>query len=288
MKVIVTGTTGFIGKRFVEMAKGRYNIVPASLRNNNLSNINLNGAAAIVHLAGKAHEMKTIDDQIFFDVNYALTRNLADKAVLQNVPHFIYASTTKVYDDNVNKIMNEQSECFTTDAYGKSKLMAEQYLQSLDKNKMAVAIVRPPLVYGPEVKGNMLRLLQLSDKNFPLPFANMHNARTMVFVDNLIEMIFKIIDQKASGTFVAADEKPLSTNELLIMIKKAMNKKPALFSLPKFVRGLLKKFKPDLYKRLFSSFVIDNTQTNKLLNFKPPYSSAFGIGKMVDWFKTLQ
>ena len=207
MKVIVTGTTGFIGKRFVEMAKGRYNIVPASLRNNNLSNINLNGAAAIVHLAGKAHEMKTIDDQIFFDVNYALTRNLADKAVLQNVSHFIYASTTKVYDDNVNKIMNEQSECFTTDAYGKSKLMAEQYLQSLDKNKMAVAIVRPPLVYGPEVKGNMLRLLQLSDKNFPLPFANMHNARTMVFVDNLIEMIFKIIDQKASGTFVAADEK---------------------------------------------------------------------------------
>ncbi|MBV9963284.1 MAG: NAD-dependent epimerase/dehydratase family protein [Parafilimonas sp.] len=285
MKVVVTGASGFIGKRLIEMAKDRYEILPLSLRNNNLSNIDLTGTDVIVHLAGKAHEMKKADDRLFYEINYQLTKNLAEKALEQKIPHFIYISSIKVYGDETSKILNEQSACSPTDAYGKSKLQAEQYLQTVNADKMAVAIIRPPLVYGSEVKGNMMRLLKLSSKKVPLPLANTNNLRSMVFVDNLIELIFTIIEKKAAGIFIAADEKPLSTDVVLQMIKNNLGNNTTLISLPLGARKIVKKLKPGLYSRLFDSLVVDNSETNRLLNFKPPYSTEYGIKKMADWFK---
>jgi len=288
MKVIVTGASGFIGKRLIEMAEHRYEILPVSLRNNNLSNVDLTGTDVIVHLAGKAHEMKKADDRLFYDINYQLTKQLAEKALQEKIPHFIYISTIKVYGDETNKILNEHSACNPTDAYGKSKLQAEQYLQTISAHKMAVAIVRPPLVYGPEVKGNMMRLLRLSNKKIPLPLANTNNLRSMVYIDNLIELIFIIIKKKAVGIFIASDEKPLSTGAVLQIIKNNLGNNTKLTNLPVAARKLLKKLRPGLYSRLFDSFIVDNSETNRLLNFKPPHSTEYGLNKMVDWFKAQQ
>jgi nucleoside-diphosphate-sugar epimerase len=288
MKVIVTGASGFIGKRLIEMSKGRFEVLPLSLRNNNLLSVDLTGTEVIVHLAGKAHEMKKADDRLFYDINYQLTKQLAEKAFQEKIPHFIYISTIKVYGDETNKILNEHSACNPTDAYGKSKLHAEQYLQTISADKMVVAIVRPPLVYGREVKGNMMRLLKLSNKKILLPLANTNNLRSMVYVDNLIELIFTIIERKAAGIFIAADEKPLSTSDVLQMIKKNLGNNTRLTNLPAAARKLLKKLKPGLYSRLFDSFIVDNSETNRLLNFKPPYSTEYGLNKMVDWFKAQQ
>ncbi|MEO5891090.1 MAG: NAD-dependent epimerase/dehydratase family protein [Ferruginibacter sp.] len=284
-KTAITGATGFVGKRLVKYNQHIFEQQILDLRNNKVGNIDLHEIDAVIHLAGKAHEMNLIPDNVYFDVNYELTRQLADKAKAQGVLQFVYISSVKVYGNEVPEILDEQSACIPTDAYGSSKLKAEQYLQSIQTDTFQVAIVRPPLVYGPGVKGNMIRLMQLADKNIPLPFGNIKNARSMVFVDNLIALINKIVEQKAAGVFIAGDAAPISTSQLLWYIKSGLGRKPHLLSVPLIVRKVLMKVRPALYLRLFGSFVVDNRITNDKLDFIPPYSTQFGIEQMAKWFK---
>ena len=285
LKVLVTGIQGFIGSRFLEYNHDRYDLMPVSMRTVNLDALELHGVHAIVHFAGKAHEMNAIDDRIYFDINYNLTKQLADRAKAHGVPQFIFISTVKVYGEESEEVLTESSDCAPEDAYGKSKLQAEIYLRSIQSNTFQVAIVRPPLVYGPNVKGNMIRFLKLAEKNIPLPFGNMHNKRSMVFIDNLVELINRIIDLRASGIFVAGDREPLSTEHLIRQMRTSMGKKHRLIDIPIVVRGILKKIRPSLHKRLFQSFVISNEATNTALNFSPPYSSDHGIEQMVRWYE---
>jgi nucleoside-diphosphate-sugar epimerase len=107
----------------------------------------------------------------------------------------------------------------------------------------------------------------------------------MVYVDNLVEFINSIINTQASGTFVAGDAKPISTDELIRMMRKHLGKKEGLISMPSLFRVMIKAIKPDLYIRLFGSYVVDNTGSNQKLNFSPPFSTEFGIGEMVKWYK---
>src|SRR2546423_11230172 len=288
MKVMVTGANGFVGKRFMEYNRDRYELKILPLRNVKPGSIDLQRSQVIVHLAGKAHDMKIKDDKIYYEVNYGLTKLIADEAKKQGIPHFIYISSVKVYGDNQGEVFNESSPCHPSDAYGKSKLQAETYLQSIKTPAFKVAIVRPPLVYGPGVKGNMIRFLELANKNYPLPFGRTTNQRSMVFLDNLVELINKIIDTKAAGIFIAGDLKPLSTEELLRLIRVSMNKRERLITIPSFGKNLVKKFRPSLFSRIFGSFVIDNSNTNTALNFIPPYSTLYGIRQMVDWYKNLR
>jgi nucleoside-diphosphate-sugar epimerase len=282
IKILVTGASGFVGKRFVEYNKSNFTIETVSLRNEEWKQKNFSHINTVVHLAGKAHEMQKIEDQIYFDINYELTKNLFEKIKNEGVKHFIYISSTKVYGDGEYDNLNEQSPCTPTDAYGKSKLQGEQYL--LAQTNTIVSIVRPPLIYGPDVKGNMQKIMELCNSNKPLPFANINNKRSMVYVDNLIELINAITIQKKAGVFVAGDAAPLSTTNLVTEIRNALQKKRNLFSIPSFARKLIKKLKPDLYVRLFGSFYVDNTSTNSQLNFVPKYSSSDGIASMIKDF----
>ena len=283
-KIVVTGTSGFVGKRFVEYNNNKYIIESLSLRDVDISTLKLKGVDAIIHLAGKAHQMEKIEDRIYFDVNYGLTKSLVDRAMQENVPHFIYISTTKVYGDEINSVLNENSPCIPTDVYGESKLKAELYLSTISSS-IKTAVVRPPLVYGPEVKGNLIQLLHLCKKNIPLPFGNTQNARSMVFVDNLIALINTIIDQQATGIYIAGDRDTLSTDKLVSLIRLNLGMKKMLITVPFFLRKIIKILKPRLFIRLYGSFIVDNTNTNNKLNFVPPYSSEYGIEQMVKWFK---
>lgn len=284
MKIAVTGATGFVGKRFVSYNKDRFSLHPLHLKDVKIDNLDITGMDAIVHLAGKAHQMIPIDDNIYFEVNYELTKSLAELAKKQGVKQFIYISSTKVYGDDVAEAVNEQSACKPTDAYGASKLKAEQYLIKLESSDFKIAIVRPPLVYGPGVKGNMIKLLALAAKKYTLPFGDTHNARSMVFVDNLIALINVILEKKATGVFVAGDAHPVSTSYLIKSMRDSLGNRSKLMAVPGFLRSIIRLVKPGLYKRLFGSFVVDNTATNKQLNFMPPYSTAEGVKQMVSWF----
>jgi nucleoside-diphosphate-sugar epimerase len=286
MKTIgITGATGFVGKRLLEYNKNKFSIVPLPLREKKPGQIDLRGIDAVIHLAGKAHDMGRVDDSVYFDINYELTKALADCAKRQDVKQFVYISSTKVYGDDVRGILDEQSVCAPTDAYGASKLKAEQYLQSISSDSFKVAIVRPPLVYGPQVKGNMIRLLHLANKNYPLPFGNSRNARSMVFIDNLIALINTIVAKGATGVFIAGDQEPVPTDKLILLIRKYLGNNKGLVSVPGIFRSIIKKVKPGLYIRLFGSFVVDNSNTNRQLSFKPPYTTEYGVEQMVKWFK---
>jgi nucleoside-diphosphate-sugar epimerase len=282
MKILVTGANGFVGQRFLNYNRTTFDIEIISLRNDDWKTKNFANIDAVIHLAGKAHEMQKIDDQIYFDINYELTKKLFEKVKNEGVKQFIYISSTKVYGDDEYDNLNEQSPCNPTDAYGKSKLQAEQYL--LAQTNTIVSIVRPPLIYGPGVKGNMQKIMELCNSNKPLPFANIQNKRSMVYVDNLIELINAITFQKKAGVFIGGDVVPLSTTTLVAEIRSALGKKRNLFSIPIFVRKLLKKLKPALYIRLFGSFYVDTTVTNRVLNFVPKYESKDGIASMVKEF----
>jgi len=135
-------------------------------------------------------------------------------------------------------------------------------------------------VYGPGVKGNIIRLLAAVHKGRPLPLGKTGNKRSMVFLDNLVELIDSVIDTRTPGIFVPADERPVSTDELV----RLMNNKARLITIPVFLRKLMSIVRPKLYKRLFGSFVIDNSSTNARLNFKPPYSTEQGVQKMITWY----
>jgi UDP-glucose 4-epimerase len=284
MRIGITGAGGFVGSRFMEYNKEKYSLVPLSLRNINPAQLDLSGLDAIVHLAGKAHEMKRINDQVYFDINYKLTKELAEEAKKNGVRSFVYISSVKVYGDKADLLVDEDSPCEPTDAYGKSKLQAEQYLQSIQDENFNVAIVRPPVVYGPGVKGNMIRFLNLAQKNIPLPFGGISNRRSMVFLDNLVELINRIVETGSNGIFVAGDVRALSTTELLGLIRRFMGKKEGLVSTPLIGRKLLRIIAPGLYQRLFGSFVIDNKKTNESLGFTPPYAAEYGVRQMVEWY----
>ena len=284
-RIAVSGVSGFVGKRLLQYNRERFSIMPLLLREQHCDTLNLSGIEAVVHLAGKAHQMEPIDDQVYFDVNYELTRQLADRAKQEGVKQFIYISSTKVYGDDIQQVLNEQSPCRPTDAYGASKLKAEQHVLSMANNHFKVAVVRPPLVYGPEVKGNMIRLLQLANTKYPLPFGNSRNARSMVFVDNLAALINRIIEQRAGGIFVAGDQKPVATDELIALMRKCLGKSRGLITVPGFFRPVIKIIRPALYTRLFGSFVVDNQVTNRQLDFTPPCSTEQGVANMVNWFK---
>jgi nucleoside-diphosphate-sugar epimerase len=280
----VTGISGFVGKRWMSYNGTRFHLQPIPLRNTVIAQLPFTKLNAIVHLAGKAHQMEPIADEIYFQVNCDLALELARAAKDQGVRQFIYISTTKVYGESPKGILNEQSVCLPTDPYGASKKKAEELLFGMQSTNFSVAIVRPPLIYGAEVKGNMLKLLQLAAGKYPLPFGETDNLRSMVYIDNLIALINTIIEKKASGIFLAGDEKPLSTAELVGLMRKAMQRRPGLVAVPKIFRSILKNLRPALYTRLFGSFVADPTQTNQQLQFSPPVSSEQGITEMVNWF----
>nr|MBP6456142.1 NAD-dependent epimerase/dehydratase family protein [Chitinophagaceae bacterium] len=209
-------------------------------------------------------------------INFELTKQLVDKAIQDGVQQFIYISTTKVYGDEVDSIIDENTPCFPNDDYGKSKYLAEQYL--LSKNKeIKIAIIRPPLIYGPGVKGNVQKLVKLSRKKLPIPLGNINNRRSMLYVENLIDFIFCIYNQKAEGIFLITDGKPISTSELIKSINLAVGNKMPLFPIPIFIQQLVKKIKPHLYTRLFGNYEINDELSRKKLNFKQNHIFADAI-----------
>tara|TARA_R110000796_G_scaffold118864_1_gene232717 strand:- start:75550 stop:76404 length:855 start_codon:yes stop_codon:yes gene_type:complete len=280
MEVLVTGASGFVGQLFCVKNKDRYIIKTVSLQNIKVKDLDLSSVDVILHLAGIAHRMEKTDDSLYYDVNYELTKELATAAKAANVGHFLFVSTIKVYGDEY-ELLTPDTECRPNDAYGKSKLLAEEALKGLESEDFKISIVRPPLIYGQGVKGNMKKLIALVEKRKYIPFGSINNLRSMVGVDNFVALLDRVIETRKSGTFLIQDTEPVSTSRLISEISKAKNINVKLISIPRVMRFTIKKIAPEIYKRLFGSLVVDDSATRNILNFEPPYSFEEGVRLMV-------
>ncbi len=287
-RLLVTGASGFIGKRLTAELNGRYEIVTITLRDSNPSQINFQGVDVVVHLAGIAHRMEKTDSQLYYDVNHEKTMELAEHAKKCGVKQFVFMSTIKVYGvDFCLSAINEKTPCKPGEPYGRSKYLAEQGLIKLMSDNFIVSIIRTPVVYGAEVKGNILRLIQMANNRSFMPFGNISNKRSMIYIKNLIKYIDQIVIKQSPGIFLPSDDKPFSTTELVQKIIDCSERKVVLISIPRILRISLKILLSSIYNRLFGSLYVDNEETNKALDISNLTTREEGVKEMVVWYKSL-
>jgi nucleoside-diphosphate-sugar epimerase len=281
-RILITGTNSFIGTNFCKLTKYE-NHTEISLRKIEISEIDFSKFDVILHLAAIVHQTNAVDTEKYFRVNRDLTSNLAIRAKLAGVRHFIFLSTVKVYGKVKVKseIWNEESICLPDDAYGKSKYEAEIELKKLESDNFTVSIIRTPIVYGLGVGANFMKLIKLIDAFPVLPFKSVNNNRHYTYVGNLIGYIDRIIEIKASGTFIVMDAEPLATTDLVKKITSLLNRRTVLFRLPQFIIKTWIKLYPGIFDRLYGSFFLDNIQTRTKLQYNPPYSTDEGLGILI-------
>lgn len=309
--IIVTGSTGFIGSRLINtlFSKDRFNVTAVSRKCNSLSSKvkitqiqikkidsstdwskTLRGQDVVIHIAAVAH-MSSSDDEVlakYQSTNVEGTRNLALQAAKAGVKRFVLLSSI-----GVNGNISSMPFCLTDDVnpqepYAKSKWHAEKALKDIcSAMGMEFTILRPPMVYGPNAPGNFGRLTHWIKKGIPLPLGAVHNKRSLVALDNLVDLIIVCIDHPAAANqiFLAGDGQDLSTTDLLREVGEAMEKPARLIPVPSSIlmAGAMMLGKKTMAQRLLGSLQVDISKTQELLDWQPPLTIKQGLKRC---FKT--
>jgi UDP-glucose 4-epimerase len=299
MKILVTGANGFVGGHLCRTLEASATGVVRVVRNPQpgavaVGSINgatdwsaaLPGVEAIVHLAARVHVLKDAAMDLLAEfrmVNVDGTLNLAHQAARAGVKRFVFISSIAVHGLTSGlHPFSPQDVPDPHDAYGISKYEAEQGLKEISaETGMQLVIIRPPLVYGPGVGANFLRLLKLAGSGLPLPLAAVHNRRNPVFVGNLCDLILQCLTHSAAAgkTLLVSDDQDVSTPELLRMLAKAMNKKVWLFPMHGSVLQIAGHLtgRSGEVARICGSLQVDISYTKELLGWTPPFTLEEGI-----------
>jgi nucleoside-diphosphate-sugar epimerase len=296
LSILVTGATGFIGMALVvELSTQGYKThaavrktstrLPSSipqLATGDLSGQTdwrefLKNTDIVIHCAARAHifKDKSADPMAeYIKVNAEATLNLASQAARTGVKRFIFVSTIGVFGSKSSKPLTETDPVSPETCYAISKYRAEQGLLALaQQTAMEIVIVRPPLVYGPNTPGNLLKLMKLVRAGIPLPFGTVNNRRSFVALENLVSFIITCINHpKAAGEiFLISDNEALSTPELIRKISACMQQKiyliPVSAGFMRSMAGLVGK--REITDRLFGSLQVDNSKAKELLDWRP-------------------
>lgn len=305
MNILVTGANGFIGKSLCEELVRHNKFVMAAVRvihvkyagiesrligeieNTTDWSKTLINASVVVHLAARVHVMHdNVFDPLeeFRKVNVHGTLQLAREAAKAGVKRFVFVSSIKVNGEysEIGKPFTEADAPKPQDAYGISKLEAEQGLMLIaQQTGMEVVIIRPPLVYGAEVKANFANMLRMIKRSIPLPLGAINNKRSFVYVGNLVSLIVRCIDlpNAANQTFLVSDGFDLSTTELLRACATALGVKSKLIPVPKKLIEMAAAIlgKQDVAQRLCTNLQVDISKARALLDWAPPFTVEEGL-----------
>lgn len=316
MRVLVTGANGFAGRAVMvrlkalgwnavgvvrdEAARSRLHDPASGVVVGDLSRPVdwrpvLDGVQAVIHLAARVHVMREREPDplhAYRAVNVAGTECLAAAAAAAGVRRFVYVSTIKVHGEGRNTAYTPDDPSAPSDPYAISKWEAEQHLGELARETgLEVVAVRPPLVYGPGVGGNFLRLLKLTDLavRMPLPLAGITNRRSMVFVENLADLLIRCAEHElAPGqVFLVSDGEDLSTPELIMRLARLSGRRARLVRVPLVllrwgarIAGLRAEV-----DRLTGSLTVDPAALRERLGWSPPYTVDEGLLATVMWHR---
>jgi nucleoside-diphosphate-sugar epimerase len=308
MKVLVTGANGFIGRALcAQLQHDGHQVVaavrrPCGLVNELVVDENgsrwaqaLSGCDAVVHLAGRAHVMcDEAEDplQAFRAANVDVSAQLALLAARAGVRRFVFMSSIKVNGErtSLDSPFTPSDAPAPEDAYGMSKWEAEQALQSIAQaSKMELVVIRPPLVYGPGVKGNFCRLIEWVKAGIPMPLGTVYNKRSMVALDNLVAFTvlcanFAESPRAAGQVFLVSDGDDVSTTELLHRVAKAYACKTRLIPVPTWLLSRAARLlgRSVAAERLLGSLILDASKAHKLLGWQPSVTMDEQLKKMAN------
>jgi len=260
---LITGATGFIGRKLADVVDGEirvlsrekrsdYDTIVCDLQSEVIPDHALNNVNTVFHLAGFAHDMRDANkiSDLYYKVNVSATVQLANLAVKSGVKRFVFVSSVKAGGNPpLGTCANEKDQKNTEDVYGKTKREAELRLLEIGKESgMHVSIIRPSLVYGPNVKGNLKLMLSGVERGWFPPLPETGNRRSMIHVDDLVRAILLVAeDKRANGEiFIATDGTPHSSREIYSAICNIAGKPIPKWSVPKFLFNLIALTSPKI------------------------------------------
>jgi UDP-glucose 4-epimerase len=311
MVITITGATGFLGNALLRRLSSQYEVV-ALVRKEPLKQLagleyricgdlsptqewsnQLLGVDVVIHTAARVHVMqeRSASEREYRRTNVEGTLNLARQAANAGAKRFIFLSSIKVNGEftNLGKPFQASDVPKPEDTYGVSKMEAELGLYEISKDtSMEVVCIRPPLVYGPGVKGNFLSLLRWLERGLPLPLGSVHNLRSLVALDNLVDLIITCLDHPAAAnqSFLVSDNEDLSTTELLRRMGNALDRPARLIPVPpRLLQWGAKLFgKEEIAQRLLANLQVDISKTKERLGWAPPLSVDEGLRKTAEWY----
>ncbi len=307
--VLITGAGGFVGQALIAALRAQQRRVRRALRGTAVDNAAddivvgdigpdtdwrqaLRGIDCVVHLAARTHmpDGRGADSlPLYRHVNVEATRRLAQQAAAAGVRRFVFLSSIKVNGEStVTGPFTPGDMPQPLDAYGISKREAEDALRHIGVGTgMEIVILRPPLVYGPGVKGNFLRLLQAVAHGTPLPLGSINNRRSLVYIGNLVDAIITCMNAPAAGKiWLVSDGEDVSTPELILKLAAAMGKTPRLLPCPPALLhlGAALLGKRAAAMRLTGSLTVDDSNLRRELGWQPRYSLDQGLNATAQWY----
>jgi nucleoside-diphosphate-sugar epimerase len=315
-EILVTGANGFVGRELSRTLMNRDYVVRAAVRRlaepvfgrtsgsvgavavGDIGpmtdwSLALGGVDTVVHLAARVHVMQEVSSnplESFRSVNVHGTERLARMAVEHGVRRFVYISSISIHGNSTgDSSYREGDQVQPHSAYAVSKWEGELVLRKIEQESdMEVVIVRPPLVYGPGVGGNFMRLMQWAHRGFPLPLKSIRNKRSFIAVENLADLIECCVSNPnaAGETFVASDGEDLSTPELIDVVARLMGRTSRLIPVPVCVLRAVGKImgKEAIMDRLCNSLRVNAEKSRYMLNWKPRISLSAGLERTVKWY----
>lgn len=319
MKILITGVHGFVGSNLVEALKKEHTIygldiispekegVVKTFSWDNLDSGNVPDVDAIIHLAGKAHDVKSDgrgQKEEYMKINCGLTQKIFDWFLTQpNCKKFVFFSTAKAAADKVDGVLTEDVVPAPVGPYGESKIAAERYILDavndegfkVNGSAKQVYIFRPCMIHGPGNKGNLNLLYNVVKKGIPWPLGAYENRRTFTSIENICFAVNGVLTQDVpSGIYNMGDDEALSTNELIEEICKSLGKEAHIWKLPKgLMRGVAKvggwlhlPLNPERLRKLTEDYVSSNAKIKKALGVeKMPVDARTGLQATLKSFK---